>query len=266
MGGVAAVVVISATSVFLLNKSTSAETTEPTVQVASSDPSNAASTTPRTDSTSPAGAEHAPKADIVPTAAALRTKSELNAGVANVVTPNTPPVSARRDSAAASDSPRPEAKGPSAGAGNATAASTAVQTNATPQPVPPAPAAVAPASPSAAATSETAPARDIPAELRDLVARYAQAISAHDLSAIRAVYPRITSEQQRGFEQFFASTKGLQATLSLGSIDVRDAAANGRVSGTYMFTSSSGRNERQAMNFRATFERQGDKWVLSSVQ
>jgi hypothetical protein len=76
----------------------------------------------------------------------------------------------------------------------------------------------------------------------------------------------MTNEQQRGFEQFFASTKGLQATLSLGSIDIKDAIATGRVSGVYAFTSSSGRSEKQSMNFRATFERQGDKWVLSSVQ
>ena len=109
------------------------------------------------------------------------------------------------------------------------------------------------------------PARNVPNELRDLIAQYAHAISARDLIAIRAVYPRITDEQQRGFEKFFASTTELKATLSLGNIDVNDVTAEGRVTGVYAFTSS-GRSERQALSFRALFERRGDKWFLSSVK
>jgi ketosteroid isomerase-like protein len=125
---------------------------------------------------------------------------------------------------------------------------------------------VAPPPTTAAAAPEVTPTRDVTVDLREVVGRYAQAISARDVSAIRAVYPRLTSEQQRGFEQFFASTKSLQATLSLSSIDVRDATATGRISGVYAFTSSSGRNEKQSLSFRATFEKQGEKWVLASVQ
>ena len=117
---------------------------------------------------------------------------------------------------------------------------------------------------STAAASET-PARNVPNELRDLIAQYARAISARDLVAIRAVYPRLTEEQQRGFEKFFASTTELKATLSLGNIDVSEATAEGRVTGFYAFTSS-GRSEQQALNFRAVFERRGDKWFLSSVK
>jgi len=105
----------------------------------------------------------------------------------------------------------------------------------------------------------------VPNELRDVITRYAQAISSRDLAAIRGVYPRLTDEQQRGFEKFFASTTELKATLSLGNIDVNEATAEGRVTGVYAFTSS-GRSERQALNFRALFERRGDKWFLSSVR
>ena len=120
--------------------------------------------------------------------------------------------------------------------------------------------------PSVAVAADAASARSVQGELRDLITRYAQGISARDINAIRATYPRLTGDQQRGFEQFFASTKDLHATLTLGNVDITDATADGRVSGVYEFVSSSGRSEKQSVTFRASFERQGDRWRIAAVR
>ena len=268
VGGVAAVVVIGATSVFLINKPTTAGTAEatvPSMQVASGGVANTSSTPVRTDSAPHVSDSSTAKTEIASNASTSPTKSEATAGIAKIAATKTQAITPASDSSGTSELRRPESKGPSASPGNSVVTPNPAPTSPAPPPSSSVP-VVSASPPSTAAAPEVAAARDVPGELRDLVSRYAQAISAHDLSSIRAVYPRLTSEQQRGFEHFFASTKGLQASLSLTSIDVKDAAATGRVSGVYVFTSSSGRNERQAMNFRATFERQGDKWVLSSVQ
>ena len=117
--------------------------------------------------------------------------------------------------------------------------------------------------PAAAAPSVV---RSAGAELRDLIAQYAHAISNRDLAAVRAVYPTISRSQQQGFEQFFGSTKALVASLMLETPEIQDRTAEGRVSGTYEFTSNAGRAERQAVTFRAQFERTTDGWRIISVR
>lgn len=102
--------------------------------------------------------------------------------------------------------------------------------------------------------------------MRDLIARYARAISARDINAVRAAYPGISRDQQQGFERFFSSTKSLSASLLLGGLEVHDRTADGRVTGTYEFVGGSGRKEVQMVSFRAQFERDGDSWRLTSVR
>lgn len=126
-------------------------------------------------------------------------------------------------------------------------------------PVASAPAASAPAAP----VVETRSSQN---EMRDLIARYARAISARDINAVRAAYPGISRDQQQGFERFFSSTKSLSASLLLGGLEVHDRTADGRVTGTYEFVGGSGRKEVQMVSFRAQFERDGDSWRLTSVR
>ncbi|HEY0928555.1 MAG TPA: protein kinase [Gemmatimonas sp.] len=144
--------------------------------------------------------------------------------------------------------------------------------------VQPAPVQQAPSTPAVVEPTVTAPPTSAPVaapvvearssqnELRDLIARYARAISSRDINSVRAAYPGISRDQQQGFERFFSSTKSLTASLILGGLEVHDRTADGRVTGTYEFIGGSGRKEVQMVSFRAQFERDGDNWRLTSVR
>jgi serine/threonine-protein kinase len=111
-----------------------------------------------------------------------------------------------------------------------------------------------------------APAANAAAEIADAVARYARAISARDLGAVRAAYPSISGAQAQNFERFFATVRELQATFSLGNLDVSGATAEGRLTGVYEFVTGGGQRQRSPVSFQASFRRAGDGWVLSSVR
>ena len=100
-------------------------------------------------------------------------------------------------------------------------------------------------------------------ELRDIIGRYASAISSRDLSKVRAAFPGISPEQLKGFENYFGLCKQLQATLVLGAVEIRESTADGRVNGRY---ECNGRPERQAVAFRASFERDGGRWRLVATR
>ena len=95
---------------------------------------------------------------------------------------------------------------------------------------------------------------------------YARAIESRDVSAIRRVYPGLTSEQQRGFEQFFESARRINVTFRVASVEGTAAAADVRVTGQYEYESSSGRAERQGVSFAATLRREGGAWRLVSLR
>ncbi len=116
------------------------------------------------------------------------------------------------------------------------------------------------------------PARTVPeaptvaAEIAALVAEYARAIEARDLTAIKAVYPSISAEQQNGFQRFFATVRSLRARLSVGTPTVNAASATAQVSGMYDYTDAAGKEQQQRVAFRATFRRDGDRWTIVSVR
>src|SRR6185436_18395220 len=86
-------------------------------------------------------------------------------------------------------------------------------------------------------------------ELTALITEYGKAISTRDIAAIRALYPTITAEQQRGFEAFFGAVRELRANLSLASPIVEANSASGQVTGTYEYTDASGKAVRQPVSF-----------------
>jgi serine/threonine-protein kinase len=135
---------------------------------------------------------------------------------------------------------------------------------------------VAPSVPAAPASVPALPTPSLPKvepptvapadEIAALVAEYARAIEARDLPAIRALYPSITDQQQRGFRSFFNVVKSLRATLAPGSTTVDGATASARITGTYDYTNAAGKAERQAVSFNATFRRDGGRWRIASVR
>ena len=172
-------------------------------------------------------------------------------------------------------------------------AGTAKPTNKPAQPVvvaPNIPSRVEPSAPSANARQETvvsappvtaprpvvtAPAQEAPppapaspstAGISPTVEAYARAIESRDISAIRRVYPGLTSDQQRNFEQFFQSARNINVTFRVANVEASGYSADARLVGTYEYVTSAGKTERQPVSFAATLRHDGNTWRLVSVR
>jgi serine/threonine-protein kinase len=103
-------------------------------------------------------------------------------------------------------------------------------------------------------------------EINALVAAYARAIEGRDLSALRRLYPDMTSAQQQGFRDFFSFTRSLKASLSVSSLQVDGASADAQLTGLYEYVTNSGRDQRQPVSFVATLRRGSDGWRFVSIR
>jgi hypothetical protein len=133
---------------------------------------------------------------------------------------------------------------------------------AAPQTIPVAP----PATRSAPETTPPSPSPPTATDVAPVIESYARAIESRDVSAIRRVYPGLTSEQQRGFEQFFESARKIDVTFRVTSVEGTASTADVRVSGRYEYESSSGRTERQPVSFAATLRREGAVWRMAGLR
>jgi serine/threonine-protein kinase len=100
-----------------------------------------------------------------------------------------------------------------------------------------------------------------------IIGEYARAIASRDVAAVRRVYPGLTAQQQRAWEQFFQSTEQIQANLSVASVEQSGASADVAVSGSFDYVlRGSDRRERRPVFFRSTFKREGDVWRMVIVR
>jgi len=99
-----------------------------------------------------------------------------------------------------------------------------------------------------------------------VIESYARAIESRDVAAIRRAYPGLTSDQQRGFEQFFESARKINVTFRVTNVEGSASTADVRVSGRYEYESSSGRTERQPVSFAATLRREGAGWRMVALR
>ncbi|HEX7980544.1 MAG TPA: hypothetical protein VF461_18215, partial [Gemmatimonadaceae bacterium] len=138
-----------------------------------------------------------------------------------------------------------------------------------PQSTPPRAAPSTPTIVSQPAETPVAPPPPAPATAADVAPvfeSYARAIEARDVAAIRRVYPALTADQQRGFEQFFEAARKVDVTFRVAGVEGSATTTEARVNGTYQYESSSGRVERQPVSFVATLRRDGSSWRLVSVR
>jgi serine/threonine-protein kinase len=115
-------------------------------------------------------------------------------------------------------------------------------------------------------TAVTVPAAPNPADIGSTVQAYARAIESRDVSAIRRVYPGLTSDQQRGFEQFFQSTRSINVTFRVTNVEASGSSADARLVGSYEYVTTAGQSERQPVSFAATLRHEGGQWRLVSVR
>lgn len=86
------------------------------------------------------------------------------------------------------------------------------------------------------------------------------------MSQLRQVYSGITSDQQRAFGDFFASTRSLKAALTVKSVQIDGADAVAQIGGTYDFVTNAGRDQRQDVDFRAELHLARGVWRLVAVR
>jgi eukaryotic-like serine/threonine-protein kinase len=129
----------------------------------------------------------------------------------------------------------------------------------------PAPLAVPPVQ-SPLETPPAAPSPPTAADVAPVFEAYARAIESRDVSAIRRVYPGLTADQQRGFEQFFESARKINVTFRVASVDGTASSADVRVTGRYEYETSAGRAERQTVGFTAGLKREGAGWRMVSLR
>ena len=116
-------------------------------------------------------------------------------------------------------------------------------------------------------TPDPEPVRPAPREeITSVVAAYARAIESRDIGAVRRAYPGLTSDQARGFEQFFQSARSINVTFRVNDLDVNGNSADARLVGTYQYVSSEGKAERQPVSFNASLRNDGGSWRLVAVR
>lgn len=103
-------------------------------------------------------------------------------------------------------------------------------------------------------------------EVATAVAAYARAIESRDIGAVRRAYPGITSEQARGFEQFFEASRSIDVTFRVADLQTNGNSAEARLVGTYEYVTTTGKTERQQVSFGATLRYEGSSWRLTSVR
>ena len=151
--------------------------------------------------------------------------------------------------------------------GNAPANGAAPNTTATAsRPLPTAPQPNTPAPNAGTANGANPNPASASAEITTVIDAYARAIESRDMAELRRAYSTITNAQASAFSDFFKSTRDLRATLAVKGVQVDGNKATAHVTGTYEFTTSAGRDQRQPVSFDAEFRHDGGGWKLVVVR
>jgi serine/threonine protein kinase len=113
----------------------------------------------------------------------------------------------------------------------------------------------------------TAPAAPTAADVAPAVEALARAIESKDIGAIRRVYPGLTGDQQRRFEQFFDAARTINASFSVANVaSSGPSTADAQLVGTYEYVTTAGKTERQPVRFAITLGHDSGRWRLTSMR
>jgi serine/threonine protein kinase len=119
------------------------------------------------------------------------------------------------------------------------------------------------------AQETTPPAAVVPtaADIAPTVEAFARAIESKDIGAIRRVYPGLTTDQQRRFEQFFQAARSINASFRVANVAASGASgADAQLVGSYEYVTTAGKTERQPVTFAVTLGHDGRAWRLTSMR
>jgi hypothetical protein len=115
--------------------------------------------------------------------------------------------------------------------------------------------------------SPSTPAAPTAADIAPTVEALARAIESKDIGAIRRVYPGLTGDQQRRFEQFFQAARTINASFSVANVAPSGpATADAQLVGAYEYVTTAGKTERQPVRFAITLGHDGGRWRLTSMR
>lgn len=124
----------------------------------------------------------------------------------------------------------------------------------------------APTAPLPAPAAVVQPTGNPSAEIGAVVSQYARAIESQDVGELRRVYPSMSAAQASSFEEFFRSVRSIRAAFTVSSLQVEGASAEVKLSGTYDFVTSTGRNEHQPLTLQAVLRKEGSTWRFVSIK
>jgi hypothetical protein len=104
------------------------------------------------------------------------------------------------------------------------------------------------------------------ADISPIVQDLARAIESREISALRRVYPGITTFQQRNFETFFQLAQKIDVTFRIENFEGTASTADARLVGRYDFTTPDGRQDTKPAVFQVTFQRDGNSWRMVSMR
>lgn len=117
---------------------------------------------------------------------------------------------------------------------------------------------VAPAAPSAAAVRQ---------QITDAVLAYGKALESRNITTIRQAYPGLTSQQERGWRDFFQVAQNLHVSIGVTDLQQSVDAAEATVTGAFEYRNTqTRRDERQPVSFRATLERGSGGWRITVIR
>jgi serine/threonine protein kinase len=104
------------------------------------------------------------------------------------------------------------------------------------------------------------------ADVAPAVEGFARAIESRDIGTVRRNYPGLTSDQLRAFELFFSSSRSINATFRITSVEGSAASAVARVEGVYAFVTGEGMSERRPASFALVLRPEGKSWHITSMR
>ena len=122
----------------------------------------------------------------------------------------------------------------------------------------------------APAPTPAPPPRDPRAEVRavaEVITEYGRAIESENIGNLRRVYPGMTAEQEKGWEQFFSTVRDVKTQLAIRQADVSGEVGSALVGGVYTYVNgSTHRTEQQQVSFRAVLRRSGAGWRITEIR
>jgi len=103
--------------------------------------------------------------------------------------------------------------------------------------------------------------------VRGVVSAFSKAYSGRDLRALKALWPGIDSETERGFKATFEASQAVELSLRASEIDINQDSAVATGSGRLQVTPINGKPlERESSTVRFQLARNGSSWAIQSYR